>query len=230
MQIKAKKDLAQSELDRLGQQVRADFTKRGEHPTCDGLVADVKAMASETDLAVKRVMSQLDDLAGFLKQNDDYASKLDFPSVRTWIDDLRKKATELGSRISAIAGELKDIRMNVSAGSGDWESTKLTAASGDMLALEATGAWSVGAWAGSCGPGGMAGYANYSLVADKPHGCLLVRAGDTMISAAKASGIFQIPAPGGSVTMRCNDKKATDNSGTLAVRIVLVPFGAHRPQ
>jgi hypothetical protein len=222
--IKAKRDLAQSEFERLNQQFTRSFQQRGEHPTCDGLLADVRALKSDTDIAVKRVTSQLDDLTGFLKQNDDYAPKLDFAGVRTWIDQTRQHATGLGERVSKAASGVRDERVLIKAASGDWDATGVTTALGDLLAFEASGQWTIGNWVGSCGPGGMTGHQNYSLQPDHPLGCLLVRAGETAVAAGNQSGIFPISGSGGAVAMRCNDKNCADNSGSLSVRVVLVPM------
>ena len=213
-------------MERLSQEIKTSLDRRGEHATCDGLVPDMKTMKSETDFAARRVTLQLDDLAGFLKQNDDYADRLDFANVRSWIDSTRKSTDDLKSRVSRAAEGVQDVLVKVNVEGGDWDSTHLTAAAGDLFAFEASGTWSVGGWAGSCGPGGMGGYEGYSVVREKPHGCLLVRVGETVVSAGNKGGIINVAAPGELIAMRCNDKKATDNAGALSLRVVLVPMSA----
>ncbi len=98
---------------------------------------------------------------------------------------------------------------------------------GDLLAFEASGSWSVGAWVGACGPGGLEGLANYSLDSSYPHACLLVRVGEALVAAGSKSRLVG-GEPTGAATLRCNDKKAHDNHGAISVRLVLAPLSMLR--
>ena len=222
-QIEAKSNLATTEIERLQQDTGKSLEQLFQHPTPDGLVSDIRHLKEQTDLATRRCCAVLDDLDGFLTQNAEYDQALNLPKVRAACMEQRRVATAMDRRIASMANDVRDVTVSVKAGTGDWEPAGLTASPGDILVFGASGAWSVGSWAGACGPGGVAGYEKYSLDTDYAHGALLMRCGDGTLAGGAASGAFVIKSDG-AISLRCNDKKATDNRGAISVRLVLAPM------
>ncbi|MDP3911964.1 MAG: asparagine synthase-related protein, partial [Gemmatimonadales bacterium] len=129
--------LAQSELQRLGRQIDDRLTRRAESPTCDGLARDMGSLKADADLSSRRIKTQLDDLQGFLAQNEGYARRIDFGGVRRSLGEMRRRVGQVADLIGRASDGVRDVRVSARADSGDWDATGLTMKAGDLLAFEA---------------------------------------------------------------------------------------------
>ena len=68
-------------------------------------------------------------------------------------------------------------------------------------------------------------YAGHSTIEELPHGGLLVRVGSDLFAAGKSSGTTRATGSDVRIEARCNDATYRDNSGSIAIHVLVVPVG-----
>ena len=111
------------------------------------------------------------------------------------------------------------------AASSDWRDLEAEAGPGDLVVFEAGGTWSLGRYAGSCKAPGLSGdrYRAHSTVGELPHGCLLVRYGTNLFAVGKSTAAWRVSTSASRLEAKCNDETYRDNTGSLRLRVLVLP-------
>jgi hypothetical protein len=219
-------ELLRMDVEKFKADLKMKFEEALKTQKPDALVAHLRKQLEESKAQEARIRLTLDDLDAFMTQNRSVEVPLDFAATRAMVTKVRdEEGGRLKSLEAALAG-IKDVTVKVNASAADWQGTGLTARAGNLVGTEPSGQWTVGALAGSCGPKGLPGnqYAS-SSIHKGPHGCLLVRFGETGTAfVAGEAGVARVTGDGGLISARCNDRNCGDNSGTIILRVVLIPL------
>jgi hypothetical protein len=109
------------------------------------------------------------------------------------------------------------IQLTVDGKKAEWAPSSLRVEKGDLLVVEATGKVNVGTWYGEVGPEGVHN-AHHA-------GRLDLKIGAAEVIAAGEHAFFVVKE-GGELTLRVNDWKYEDNSGSYSVVVTRVPASA----
>jgi tetratricopeptide (TPR) repeat protein len=91
----------------------------------------------------------------------------------------------------------------------------------DVIRITASGVVTLGIFAGSSAPRGISGYENYSRVANLPHGCLMVRIGDSGKWEYVGPSTKIVAKSSGSLQFIINDADPSNNSGNYTVELTV---------
>ncbi len=103
---------------------------------------------------------------------------------------------------------------------GEWQTLGVTVEPDEIAVAKGAGKWTIGDFAGSCDQAGLnsPGLQSYAIDNKFPVGSLLTRVGKSVLGSGEVAA--KIPAPGGELEARCNDRDYLNNHGELRVRVV----------
>jgi hypothetical protein len=119
----------------------------------------------------------------------------------------------LDATFDVMAGESSPGTLEIT---GFTDKTHLTLVPGEKVSLKASGSISLGVFAGTSGPAGVAGFRAYNVVSGLPHGALIGRFGSGKWFLVGNGGIFSAPQ-GGTLRLIINDKDRRNNEGSYLV-------------
>jgi len=226
-QVDSKVRLVQQEIEKLRESLRERFLASIQTRTPDALLVAIQAMRKEKRSSVQHIGAMMDDLTGFLDQNSAYAETLGFSDTRAWLERTRKLGEADLKKLEEAITNIRDVTVRIDAGAGDWQELGVSANKGDLIGSDARGRWRLGPLAGESGPSGLnlREYDGHSLFPAYPHGCLLIRVGEKDVLPVLEAGVGSVPGEGGTVSARCNDRGSDNNSGSIQLRVVVVPIG-----
>ena len=222
----AKVQILKSDIEKVVADLRDRFTACSNTPTPDALLATLKQARDDMRAQGTRLRAMMDELTAFLDQNKDFEEKLGFAETRSWVERARGQMEANTRELERAINGTKDVRVNVNSGLGEWQGVGVSAKAGDVVAYESLGQWSMGPFAGTCGPSGFTNgdFAKYAVYRF-PCGALLLRVGEGgNVFVAAGQGLMPVTGDGGQVSARCNDRDCSNNKGLVSLRVVMVPF------
>lgn len=147
-----------------------------------------------------------------------YGSELPLDKYRANLGAVRKHLADLQEKMKAQSDSVRDASFDIDSAK-EWQSTGIYVKNGDLVVVAAEGTWTVGPLAGRCNADGMSGHENDSYNSNFSHGGLLVASDDSVLGAG--GGEFTATSTG-KIKLRCNDRKYTNNSGQIRVRVLAI--------
>lgn len=110
----------------------------------------------------------------------------------------------------------------IAANNDEWTSTGIALKKGDLLILRTEGRAKIAEWMGDVGPNGQGAISQ----SDQPNlGALVFKIGTGKVRMAGALAYVLVDAPG-TLKLRLNDTRYSDNAGNFFVHIIVIPVAA----